>query len=322
VQRRNYAGPETTKEGGSVGPGTIMPDLFGSGHTVLGVWDAINGRLQDTGQVVVDVTDNTEQWLATTTTVSDVLITLKDRVDELPPAFDATAAAAGSFFDKVVVGKEQTKSWITGVRSAFESNFAGMFQHFDEGWRAATGSMVMGFLQALEQMGAAALAKRLGSLIFGSTNEDGSSGGGGILGKVFGWLFGAALGGATGGGHTNNAATGANSGRFGSFFNFGAVAAGHRASGGAVAAGLLYRVNDDAGRNTEYFQPNTSGEVLTLGQALRRTRGGGGGDVHIHNHFPVTRSMADAHPQALRTIARHATASLRRGLRQGGYDNE
>ena len=72
-----------------------------------------------------------------------------------------------------------------------------------------------------------------------------------------------------------------------------------RASGGAVKAGRLYRVNDDAGRRTEWFIPNQNGIILNGNQTDRITNNNnssnfsGGINIYVNSYGTNVAEVAD-----------------------------
>lgn len=77
---------------------------------------------------------------------------------------------------------------------------------------------------------------------------------------------------------------GGSSGTGGLLGGIGQVISGGRASGGAVTAGQLYRVNEGEGRR-EYFRPHVGGQVIPIG--------GGGSGVTITQNINVDARGAD-----------------------------
>jgi tape measure domain-containing protein len=106
------------------------------------------------------------------------------------------------------------------------------------------------------------------------SNSSGGGSGGNWLGNILGTFFGSLGGGSSG-------ST--------------AAAATPRATGGPVAAGQLYEVNEHL-PGTEYFVPSQSGAILNVAQAQEAVRQAGqqanvnvkvgGMQVHIHNSVP------------------------------------
>ncbi len=109
----------------------------------------------------------------------------------------------------------------------------------------------------------------LDQALFGPLAKGLSSAGGG--GGLFGTILGAVgLFAGSGGNSSAGSTDGGVSGALGSIFG--------RASGGAVSAGQIYRVNEGASSGrVEAFQPSGSGDIIPLGR-MDVLRGGGGGN--------------------------------------------
>jgi hypothetical protein len=145
--------------------------------------------------------------LATIPHINTEILRTNTSITATTEGFNANEAAAGSFYKTVVGGGKTATESLSNIRGAFESSFTDMFQHIDEGFKGMLLSFVSSFLQALEQMAAAALATQIGKLIFGG---EGDSGGGGFIGgflKILGMGVGAAAG-AIGGGFSGAGAGG------------------------------------------------------------------------------------------------------------------
>lgn len=145
-----------------------------------------------------------------------------DAQDEFEKAGKATESFGEQFKDGV-------------FRSLGDGIYTAMTEGAKKGWK--------GFYEAgidtINRLVAQALAKKLAEGLFGGTDENGKSTGGGWLataGKFLGGLFG-----------------------------------GGRATGGPVSSGTLYRINE---REPEFFRPNVGGQVIPLSKM-----GNAGGNV-------------------------------------------
>jgi tape measure domain-containing protein len=355
-------------------PDGWVPLLSKGGGLVAFVEKASSGGdlTGGTGQFIEKATAKAEEAIKTDTGIASgptelphaaninaeqYLKPLKEIGPTIEAGFKQGEAAAGSFYDKVVM---QNAGWIQDVRSNFISSFEGMFSHIQEGWRATLGSFVLSFLQALQQMATAALAARIGNLIFGTQQSDGTSKGG-IFGKLVGWVTGALFGGMSGGGaHASGGGAGS-----GSFLpggvGFGTTFAPGFADGGFLKNGpgtsrsdsLWGRlsvgegvINADATQHYggEHFinalnskvYPRfafASGGVLDrvgiarpsrrdyqrpISEGRERYEGVGEQHWHVTQNFPVTSNMAQLAPQPLRKQGQQAYAGIRRATRRGG----
>ena len=92
---------------------------------------------------------------------------------------------------------------------------------------------------------------------------------------------------------------------------------GNRASGGSVSAGRMYRVNDDAGRRTEWFIPSQNGYVLNGNQtdrimnSVNNSRNFSGGiQIYVNSYGMNVAEVADELGAAFQQKIRMSGAML------------
>jgi hypothetical protein len=290
-----------------------LPNMTDESGKVLGVWDAVNQSLQDTGQIVMDVTGNMEPLDAHAQSIQELGVLTLQNWQMMPDAVAATNDRLDEGATKIkVYGGESEKMW-KGIGQAFESSMTDSFSRTDETFKSMLSDFILSFAQAVQRMMLAALAANLTKALFGSlddNSEGGGSGGHGLLGKILGFAIGA-VGGAVGGGHGSSGSSSGSNALSGVpiLSNF-----GHRALGGPAFAGQPLVVGDDPlGRpNPEIFIPHTAGEIVPLKNL------GSGDSVHVtinqHFHTPT----GSVNPRSAYQAGVEAGGALERVMQRRG----
>lgn len=177
-------------------------------------------------------------------------------------AFQKAGAAAGSFYNSVVMRTDEWKQDLASVPQQSRELLAGFFSDWDQGFKGAFQNTILGFAQMVEQMVARAASARLVEAL--------GLGEGGWFSKILGSVLGGIAGGRGMAGAAGPA-SGATMPVFGPIAGVG----GFRASGGPVWAGQSYIVGEQ-GR-----------EMITMGANAYVTPNHKLGSTNITNNIYV-----------------------------------
>lgn len=164
-----------------------------------GEWDAVNGVLRDTGQIVVNINDRLDPLLTTTSFVADETQLYKHEVKDVDKElakwateYDRAQAAAGSYFNSVYAGSGTLRERLKEVREGIPSLHAQLTdfvaempaslgnvfgqatQQWDGDFKHFFQSIEQGFAGMLKQLAAQLIESEVKSLLAGLL--DGASG--------------------------------------------------------------------------------------------------------------------------------------------------